>query len=153
MRVTIVRPFNPYGGHYRWGSEDRAHVVPALVKRIMDGEDPVIVWGSGRQRRNLLHASDATRLIMQVIERSPAALPVNIGYDDDITIAELVDLICEVTSKHPKIVFDRSKPEGRFRKCADAKRLRDLTEGYVPQISLREGLTEMAEWYHRNFSK
>lgn len=151
MKVTIVRPFNPYGGHYRWGSEDKAHVVPALVKRIMDGDDPVMVWGSGQQRRNLLHASDATRLIMQVIERSPAAFPVNIGYDDDVTIAELVDVICQVSGRHPKIVFDRSKPEGRFRKCADAKRLRELTAGYVPLVNLRQGIAEMVEWYHRSF--
>jgi GDP-L-fucose synthase len=153
MKVTIVRPFNPYGGHYRWGSEEKAHVVPALVKRIMDGEDPVIVWGSGRQRRNLLHASDATRLIMLVTERGRGALPVNIGYEDDITIAELVDVICQVSSRHPKIVFDRSKPEGRFRKCADAKRLRELTDGYVPRVSLREGMAEMVEWYERSFRK
>ena len=151
MKVTIVRPFNPYGGHYRWGSEDKAHVVPALVKRIMDREDPVVVWGSGQQRRNLLHASDATRLIMGVMERTPVALPVNIGYDDDVTIAELVDVICEVSGRHPKIVFDKSKPEGRFRKSADATRLRELTDGYRPRVGLREGISEMIEWYHRSF--
>ena len=153
MKVTIVRPFNPYGGNYRWRSEDRAHVIPALVKRVMDGEDPMIVWGSGRQRRNFLHASDATHLIMKVIEKDVVATPVNIGYDDDVTIAELVNLICEVSGKHPTIVFDTSKPEGRFRKCADATRLRQITDGYVPKVTLRKGLTEMVEWYHRSFGK
>ena len=44
MKVTIVRPFNRYGGNYRWGSEDKAHVIPALVKRVMDGE---VRWSSG----------------------------------------------------------------------------------------------------------
>lgn len=93
MKVSIVRPFNPYGGNYRWGSEEKAHVIPALVKRVMDGEDPLIVWGSGQQRRNFLHASDATRLMMKVVEKDLVSTPVNIGYDDDVTIAELVSLI------------------------------------------------------------
>jgi len=153
MKVTIVRPFNPYGGHYRWDSEEKAHVIPALVKRVMDGEDPLVVWGSGRQRRNFLHASDATRLIMRVVESGFLASPVNIGYDEDTTIADLVRLICEVSGKSPRVVFDASRPEGRFRKCADATRLRQLTDNYVPRVSLREGISEMIEWYHRSFHK
>jgi nucleoside-diphosphate-sugar epimerase len=51
----------------------------------------------------------------------------------------------------PKIIFDTSKPEGRFRKCASADRLRDITDGYQPKVSLREGIEEMMEWYKRSF--
>jgi nucleoside-diphosphate-sugar epimerase len=152
MKVTIVRPFNPYGGNYRWGSDDKAHVIPALVKRVMDGEDPLVVWGSGNQRRNFLHASDAARLILRVIEKDVVAIPINIGYDEDTSIADLVNLICEVSGKSPKILFDTDKPEGRFRKCADATRLREVTDDFQPKVSLREGLTEMVDWYHRTFS-
>jgi nucleoside-diphosphate-sugar epimerase len=153
MKVTIVRPFNPYGGNYRWGSEDKAHVIPALVKRVMDGEDPLIVWGSGKQRRNFLHARDAVRLIMKIVEKDAIATPVNIGYDDDVSIADLVDLICEVAGVSPKIEFDTNKPEGRFRKCADASRLREITDGYQPEVSLRAGIEEMTGWYKRSFGK
>jgi|SRR5579859_2560989 len=153
MKVTIVRQCNAYGGNDHWRSEDKAHVIPLLVKRIMDGEDPLVVWGSGRQRRNFIHGSDATSLIIKVVEKDLPATPVNIGYDDDVTIADLVNLICEVSGKHPKIEFDTSKPEGQFRKCADPTRLRQVTDGYVPRISLREGIVEMIEWYHRTFNK
>jgi len=152
MKIAIVRPFNPYGANYRWGSEDKAHVIPALVKRIMDGEDPLVVWGSGQQRRNFLHASDAARLILRVVEQDAVAIPVNIGYDDDITIAELVTMICEFAGKHPRVVFDTSKPEGRFRKCADAARLRQMTNDYIPKVSLEAGILEMIEWYRRTFA-
>jgi len=151
MKITTVRPFNPYGGNYRWGSEDRAHVVPALVKRVMDGEDPLLVWGSGNQRRNLLHARDAMRLIMMIVARDTGSAPVNIGYDTDVSIADLVKLICELAGVSPKIVFDTSKPEGRFRKCADAQRLRTVTNNYQPEVSLRQGIEEMIDWYHRSF--
>jgi nucleoside-diphosphate-sugar epimerase len=151
MKVTIVRPFNPYGGNYRWNRDDKAHVIPSLVKRIMDGEDPLEVWGSGQQRRNFLHASDATRLMMKVVEEDVIATPVNIGYEDDLKIVELVNLICEISGRHPKIVFNKSKPEGRFRKCADSTRLREVTGSYVPRVSLREGIAEMIEWYEASF--
>src|SRR5260370_15544956 len=132
MKITTVRPFNPYGGNYRWGSEDKAHVIPALVKRVMDGEDPLVVWGSGNQRRNFLHASDAMRLLMMIVEKDLVATPVNIGYDYDVTIAELVDLICDVAGVSPQIIFDKSKPEGRFRQSSHVDRLRELTSNYQP---------------------
>jgi nucleoside-diphosphate-sugar epimerase len=153
MKITTVRPFNPYGGNYRWGSEDKAHVIPALVKRVMDGEDPLIVWGSGNQRRNFLHAKDAMRLLMRIVEKDVIATPVNIGYDEDVRIADLVKLICEVAGVEPEIIFDTNKPEGRFRKCADSTRLREVTDNYQPQISLREGIEEMIGWYKRSFPR
>jgi len=153
MKITTVRPFNPYGGNYHWGSDDKAHVIPALVKRVMDGEDPLVVWGSGNQRRNFLHAKDAMRLLMRIVEKDVIATPVNIGYDEDVTIADLVKLICEVAGVEPEIIFDTNKPEGRFRKCADATRLREVTDNYQPQISLREGIEEMIGWYQRSFPR
>jgi nucleoside-diphosphate-sugar epimerase len=153
MKVSTVRPFNPYGGHYRWGTEDKAHVMPALVKRIMDREDPLIVWGSGNQRRNFLHASDATQRILDIVAGGVTDGPVNVGYDDDVSIADLVRLICDVAGKNPQIVYDTTKPEGRFRKCADATRLRAVTAGAVPRVSLREGVAEMIDWYHRSFPR
>jgi len=151
MKIAIVRPFNPYGGRYLWRGDNNSHVVPTLVKKVMDGTDPLVVWGSGKQRRNFLHARDAVRLFLIVTERETSAQPVNIGYEEDISIEELVSQICEVTGRHPKIVFDTSKPEGRFRKCVDSKRLRRITDGYTPVVSLKEGLQDMMKWYYRTF--
>jgi nucleoside-diphosphate-sugar epimerase len=153
MQIAVVRPFNMYGGNYRWKAEDKAHVVPTLVKRVLDGEDPLVVWGSGRQRRNLLHGRDAAHVILRVVEHSHDATPVNIGYEDDTPIAELVETILEVTGRRPQVVFDRSRPEGAFRKCADATRLRSLTDDYVPTVSLREGIVDMMDWYERSFGR
>ena len=150
MRVTVLRPFNLYGANYPWRSQERAHVVPSLVKRILDGEDPLIVWGSGEQRRNLLHGADAAEIIVRILE-SDATGAVNIGYEDAPSVAELTALICEVTGRRPAIVFDRSRPDGAPRKAADATRLRTLTGGYEPRVSLRQGIEEMVGWYERNF--
>jgi nucleoside-diphosphate-sugar epimerase len=151
MNVTILRPFNLYGANYPWRSTERAHVIPALVKRVMDGEDPLVVWGSGEQRRNFLHGSDAAEVIARVIERAPAE-PVNIGYEDDTSIAELVGLICDVSGRHPEVMYDRSRPDGAARKSADSTRLRALTGNYEPRVSLRQGIEEMVQWYARTFA-
>lgn len=151
MQVTTIRPFNIYGGHYRWRDAQTAHVVPSLVKRIMEREDPLVVWGSGQQRRNFLHGSDAAELIARVFEKQHGSEPVNVGFEDDVSVAELVELICEVTGRRPTVVFDTAKPEGRIRKSADSTRLRSLTDGYIPRVSLREGLVDMRDWFYRTF--
>jgi nucleoside-diphosphate-sugar epimerase len=148
MSVTILRPFNMYGANYPWRSTERAHVIPALVKRVLDGDDPLVVWGSGNQRRNFLHGSDAAEVILRVIEQRPTE-PVNIGYEDDTSIAELVTLICEVTGRRPRIEFDGSRPDGAPRKSADSTRLRALTGNYEPRVTLRQGIEEMVGWYSR----
>ena len=147
MKLTILRPFNMYGGNYPWRSNEKAHVIPSIVKRVLDGEDPLVVWGSGQQRRNFLHAKDAAEVALRVID-AEAEGPINIGYEETTSIAELVDLVCNVTGRHPRIDFDRSRPDGHPCKSADSTRLRALTGNYAPAISLRQGIEEMVEWYH-----
>jgi nucleoside-diphosphate-sugar epimerase len=148
--VTVIRPFNLYGANYPWRSEEKAHVVPSLVKRTLDGDNPLVVWGSGRQRRNLLHGADAAELVVRIIE-SGGEGAVNLGYEDATSIAELVDLICDVTGRHPEVVFDVSHPDGAPLKAADSTRLRALTGNYQPRVSLRQGIEEMVGWYTRTF--
>jgi nucleoside-diphosphate-sugar epimerase len=150
MKSTIIRPFNLYGANYPWRSGEKAHVIPSLVKRVLDGEDPLAVWGSGEQRRNFLHASDAAELMTRIIA-SGAEGAVNVGYEDDTSIADLVALVLEVTGRRPEVVFDRSRPDGHSRKSADSTRLRALTGGYQPQITLRQGIEEMVRWYEYSF--
>lgn len=90
-------------------------------------------------------------MMLLLTERYACADPVNIGYEQDVSMAELVSLICEVTGQRPEILFDTSKPEGHFRKCANSTLLHKVTENYQPEIGLREGIQEMVQWYFRNF--
>ena len=150
MHIVILRPFNLYGGNYPWRSDERAHVIPSLVKRVLDGEDPLVVWGSGEQRRTFLHGRDAAELAVRLIE-SGVEGPVNLGYEDDIRIADLAALVGEVTGRRPQLLFDAARPDGQARKSADATRLRALTGGYEPQTTLHQGIEEMVLWYARTF--
>ena len=147
MRNTVVRPFNLYGANDRWESDAKAHVIPSLVRRVVRGDDPVIVWGSGNQRRNFLHGRDAARLLARVIERDPGPEPINLGFEEETSVRELVELICEVAGTRPRVSFDASKPEGRLHKAATSARLRQIIgeAGPLARISLREGILEMVD--------
>ena len=151
IETAIVRPTNACGARYPWRGEQNSFVMPTLVKKILDGADPLVVWGNGQQRRNFLHATDIARLFMMVTERYACARPVNIGYEKDTSISELVKLICQVTQKFPQIVFDTSKPTGCLRKCVDSTLLRKVTDGYEPQVTLEQTIQEMIAWYHNTF--
>ena len=151
MEIAVVRPFNPYGKRYRWEGE-KSHVIPMLVKKICDGDDPVVVWGSGDQRRNFIHAGDTARIMMLITERHACADPVNIGFEDTISMRDLVETIMTTAGKRSKVVFDTTRPEGRMVKSADASKLKAITGGLFPMVSLDEGLREMIEWYEENFT-
>lgn len=148
MEVAIARPFNAYGP--REPLEDaKAHVIPALIRKILDGDDPVVVWGSGNQTRSFVHCRDVALGLKLVAEHYAVADPVNVGHDHEITINELVDRILKATSRRPQVIFDASKPEGASRKSADVTKLRRVTGGFSPRITLDEGLPETIGYFQK----
>ena len=149
--LTIVRPFNIYGERYHWMGE-YSQAIPMLVKKVMDGDDPVVIWGSGNQRRTYMHAADCARIIRGLAEVDHDAGPVNIGAEQTVSMAELVEKICAAAGRNPRLVRDETKPEGRFVKSADPSRLRRLLPEFEPSVGLDEGLGRMIGWYDANFS-
>ena len=148
MAVAIGRPFNAYGP--REASEDlaRAHVVPAILARVLAGEDPLIVWGTGEQTRSFVHARDFALGLKLVCEHHAKADPVNVGHSHETSIRDLVTLILEILGIERDVVFDRTRPEGARRKSADTSKLLEVT-GFVPSTPLREGLEEMIGYMAR----
>jgi len=144
--IGIVRPFNIYGERYTWVGEN-SQAIPMLVKRIMDGENPVHVWGSGNQRRSYVHALDCANAIVKIAEKKFFSGPVNIGTRETISISELVKLICKLGNVSPELEFDITRPEGRFVKSTDTSLLNDIVPNYKPSVSLKEGMAKMIEWY------
>lgn len=148
MEIAICRPFNAYGprDHY---AEKTSHVIPALIKRVMEGENPVEVWGSGNQTRVFVHGRDFAKGIQLVTEKAADSYPVNIGHDEEISIRELLQRILRLTGNEAREVFyNTARPEGYPRRAADTTRLKQVTGGFVPATSLDEGLREMIELYH-----
>lgn len=144
--VVIARPVNIYGERYRWrGANSQA--IPMLVHKVMSGMDPVVIWGSGRQRRNYMHARDCATILRRLVEANAAGQTVNVGFEDTVSMADLAAAIIEVTGTKVRTVFDTTKPEGRFVKSADSTRLRSIVGDAPPAINLREGLARMADWF------
>ena len=147
--LTIVRPFNIYGERYTWvGNASQA--IPMQIKKVMDGDDPVVVWGSGTQRRNYLHAVDCADAMAGLVEAGFIGA-VNIGTEDTVELRELVQTICKIAGRSPRLVSDTTKPEGRRVKSADSSLLRKAYPGFARRVELDSGLTRMLAWYRANF--
>ena len=145
MECVIVRPFNAYGPRDNF-HETESHVIPALINRVLRGDDPVVIWGSGNQKRVFVHAKDVARGMVLLTEKAPPGIPVNVGHNHMTSIKELFETICRVVGRSPRPLFDTSKPEGYPARAADTTRLRQIT-GFTPSTSLEEGIREMVEWH------
>ncbi len=146
VRVTTVRPFNVYGERYSWAG-GHSQAMPMLVKRVMDGADPVVVWGSGEQRRSYIHGIDCARMMRALVDAGHDGSPVNLGTEETVSMRELVEQIARAGALTPAIVADPTKPEGRFIKSADMGLFRELVPGFEFEVSLEDGLARMIDWY------
>jgi len=144
--VTIVRPFNVYGERYSWAGNN-SQAMPMLVKRVMYGADPVVVWGSGEQRRSYIHGIDCARMMVALVDAGHDGSPVNLGTEETVSMRELVSRIATAGGLDPKIEADTSKPEGRFIKSADMSLFRRLVPDFTFEVSLDDGLRRMIDWY------
>lgn len=146
IEMAIGRPFNSFGAREYPEEIEQAHVIPAIISRLLHGEDPLIVWGSGNQTRSFVHARDTALGLKLTTEHGVGAGPVNVGHDHETSMRELVELLLDVAEESREVVFDSTKPEGAIRKSSDVTRLKELT-GFVPSTSLREGLEEMLAFF------
>lgn len=145
MKVGIARPYNCYGPRDHF-DPNTSHVIPALIKRVFDGENPLVVWGSGKQTRAFLYVDDFAEGLILTIEKYPMADPVNIGADEEITIKELVNKIIGISGVKTKIFFDTSKPDGSPRRNSDNRKAKKKL-GFRAKIQLEEGLRRTIAWY------
>lgn len=134
-------PTNLYGPGDNFDLQ-RSHVLPALIRKAheakMRGDASIVVWGTGRPRREFLHADDCADALVFLLKNYSDESHVNIGSGTDLTIQELAQLVCRITGFSGEIVFDTSKPDGTPRKLMDNAFLRAL--GWSPRIGLEEGI-------------
>ncbi len=145
MKLAIARPYNAYGPRDNFDPAS-SHVIPALIRRIVAGENPLQVWGSGKQSRSFLYVEDFARGLMEIAEKYAIADPINLGADEEITIAETVKLISEISGIRPAVHFDTSKPEGQPRRKCNTRKAKEKI-GFEAQVSLRDGLKKTINWY------
>ena len=149
MKVGIVRPYNAYGPRDHFDPES-SHVIPALIKRVFDRENPLAVWGSGKQTRAFLYVEDFVEGLISAIERYPVADPVNLGTNEEVSIADLVHMIVSLSGKHTDITFDTTKPDGSPRRNSDNTKA-EKHIGFVAKTPLSDGLKKTIEWYRKEY--
>jgi len=145
MEVGIVRPYNCYGPRDHF-EPDKSHVIPALIKRVFDGENPVKVWGSGNQTRAFLYVDDLAEGMILAIQKYPMPDPLNLGTDEEISIKDLINKIIKISGINVKVEFDTSKPDGSPRRNSDNKKAIEKI-GFRPTVKLDEGLKKTITWY------
>ena len=148
MNIAIVRPYNAYGPRDHFDPET-SHVIPALIKRAIDGEDPIKVWGSGNQTRAFLYVEDLVEGMLLAVEKYPKSDPINLGTNEEISIIDLVKKILEITGINAKIEFDTSKPDGSPRRNSDNTKAEDKL-GFLAKTNIDEGLKRTISWYKQN---
>jgi GDP-L-fucose synthase len=146
LGVAIARPTAVYGEGDNF-DPDTGHVIPALVRRAVEREDPFVVWGTGDEVRDFLHVSDLARGCLMLLEQLPPSGPVNIGYGQPTTVREIVGHILQAAGHTPReLTFDASKPSALPYRAVDTSQARQLL-GFTPQLSLEEGLRRTVHWY------
>ena len=128
-----------------------SHVIPAIILKIFNAKksnsNSITLWGDGSSTRDFLYVNDAANGIILAAENYNEHFPVNIGSDDEISIKNLANIICEIMDFNGKINWDISKPNGQPRRCVSNKRAEEKFE-FKPKISLKEGLTRTIEWFN-----
>ncbi len=150
-RYISVMPCNLYGpgDHF---DPMTSHVLPALIHKFhtakVEGHYEMVVWGTGTPLREFLHVDDLARAIVFCLDNYDDYEHINCGAGSEVSIRELAEIVARVVGYSGKLVFDTSKPDGTPRKLMDSSRLMAL--GWVPEISLEDGIRTTYRWYVEN---
>jgi GDP-L-fucose synthase len=145
LDAVFLLPANLYGPRDNFDLET-SHVIPALVRKMLESRDEVVLWGDGSPTREFLYVDDAAEAFVLAAERYDGPEPVNLGTGAEISIRELAETIAELTGFEGEIVWDASMPNGQPRRALDASRAAELF-GFRARTPLRDGLERTIAWY------
>ena len=147
-------PTNLYGQNDNFDLET-SHVLGALLRKAHDakksGARELVVWGSGKPRREFLHVDDLASACLFLLEKYDSPEIINVGCGEDISVRELAELIRDVVGFDGKLAWDATKPDGTPRKLLDVTKLREL--GWRSQIPLRAGIARTYDWFLKNVAQ
>ncbi len=145
IKIAIVRPYNVYGprDNFDW---ETSHVIPALIRKAVEGHDPIVVWGDGTYVRSFLYVTDLVEGMLRALEHYAVCDPVNIGTDEVITIGDLAQAIVRLTGSQATLSFDTSRPSGQAARIGDFSKAQQHL-GFRAAVPLEEGLRRTIAWY------
>lgn len=152
MTCVVVRPGNIYGPYddFEW---ETSHVLPALIRKVIEHHNPLEVWGDGRDIKDFIYVEDLVDGLLLAMKKINTFDPINIGGGLPVSIRQALKTMLKVDNfKNPKIIFNTSKPSMipvRLINISKAKKILDFT----PKTSLQEGIVKTIKWYkmtHKN---
>jgi GDP-L-fucose synthase len=148
LDAIFLLPANLYGPRDNFHPTN-AHVIPDLIRKMVDSSDEVVLWGDGSPTREFLYVEDCVDGFVAAAERYDGTEPVNLGSGAEISIRELAELVAELVGFEGRIEWDTSMPNGQPRRSLDATRARELF-GWEARTPLREGLERTIAWYREH---
>jgi GDP-L-fucose synthase len=145
LSSIFVLPTNLYGPRDNFDLET-SHVVPALIRKMLESPDEVVLWGDGSPTREYLYVEDCAEGLALAAERYDGAEPVNLGTGVETSIRETAELVAEAVGFEGRITWDTSMPNGQPRRSLDASRAEELF-GFRARTPLREGIARTVAWY------
>lgn len=153
LNYFCVIPCNMYGPNDNYNLET-SHVIPSLIHKAylakVNNTD-VSVWGSGKSLREFIFSKDVAKISKTLIKEYNGSKPIIVSTGHEISIEELITTICDIMKFKNNIVFDKSKPEGQFRKPSDNSYLKSIIGDYK-FTDTREGLEETIEYFIKNYN-
>jgi GDP-L-fucose synthase len=145
LDAIFLLPTNLYGPRDNFDLET-SHVIPALIRKMVEAHDEVVLWGDGSPTREFLYVDDCVEGLVLAAERYDGPEPVNLGASREISIRDLAELVAAETGFEGRIVWDTEKPNGQPRRSVDGSRARELF-GFEARTPLREGIERTVAWY------
>jgi len=145
-------PVNLYGPEDNFDPRS-SHVIPALIRKVYEaqqrGDQQIPVWGDGSPTREFLYSTDAARGIVMGTQLYSDGEPVNLGTGSEITIKDLITLICNLMEYSGEIVWETHQPNGQPRRCLDTERAKQAF-GFTAEVGFEAGLQNTIAWYRQN---
>jgi len=145
LHTIYLLPTNLNGPRDNFDLET-SHVIPALIRKMIESRDEIVLWGDGSPTREYLYVEDCAEALLLAAERYDGPEPVNVGTGVETSIRETAELVAELVGFEGEIVWDPSMPNGQPRRSLDASRARELF-GFEAETSLRDGLARTVAWY------
>jgi GDP-L-fucose synthase len=149
--ISII-PTNFYGPEDDFDPKI-SHVIPALILKVHEAmknkSNEITLWGDGTPSRDFLHIHDAARGVILAAEKYNDPEPINLGSQKEISIKELITIICELMNFDGEIIWDKTKPNGQPRRCVSYEKAKKEL-GFKPEIQFKDGLKQTIDWFYEN---
>ncbi len=144
MEIYISRTTAVFGPHDNFDLET-SHVIPALIKRSLKGENPFVVWGTPDVVRDFIYVEDVINGMLLIMDKGNPMEPYNLGSGESITIGRLVESVLTAGDLKLNVEWDSTKPTTIPFKLADISKITEL--GFVPKYTFEQGIKKTIEWY------